>query len=171
MGAIFGAGIDDFAVFFVLSLLAYCCLCCACRCLMAACCHHHNKRRRRGHSNIVSSTAELPHPTASAVIVKHDPSEIAQAWVLNDFEEEEEVEKEENGNERKEQRKKKTPSHTISWHDDEENLVAINVYDDIERALPLQECVVHSSSRRHNQGFIPRELQRRLGEDRFMHLP
>ena len=156
MGAIFGSGVDDFPIFFMLSILGYCCLCCCCRFIYACCCFHANRRRRRrNNNNVVSSVEELPHPTAKAVIVKHDPDEVAEAWYYED-EDEDEYGENININDGK-----RHPTHTISYHDESNNLVAINVYDSVEKAIPI--CTVHSSSR--GRGVVPRELQNRLGTE------
>ena len=161
MGAIFGSGVDDFSVFFILSVLGYFCLCCGCRLIYACCCFHMNRRRRRrnNNNNIVSSVDELPHPIAKAVIVKHDPDEVAEAWY---YEDDDDDENEDEYNDHKNRNNyKKHPTHTISYHDENNNLVAVNIYDSVEKAMPI--CVVHSSS--HGRGIVPRELQSRLGTD------
>ena len=163
MGAIFGAGIDDFPLFLLISFFVYCCICCGCRIFLACCCSK-RRRRRRDNRSIVSSISDLPHPTAAAVIVNHDPDIVAEAWY-----QENENDNNNNNNNNSKSRRLRTgglPTHTSSYYDDENNLIAFNIYDSVEKATPIQQCIVHSSSRR--QCNITRELEERFNGRRCL---
>ena len=115
---------------------------------------------------MVSTIADLPHPLAPAVIVKHDPNEIAEAWYHEYEDDEYEESGSNNGDNDKSLRKNDPPTHTISYYDEDNHLVAVNIYDNVEKAVPIRQCIVQSSYR--GQNIIPRELQRRLGGEFFL---